>query len=136
MERRRDTRYNFSASVFVRLLIEEETFNPLRLPGQSRNIGSGGMLVEVQGLSEEQYKMLIRRQRMVRIHAELPEAEGETVFFGRVVWYDYWHTSKGTSCQLGITFETLHEKAEQVLANVLRRLETKATAILKPDSHE
>jgi hypothetical protein len=39
IEQRQHPRYDFSVPVFVRVLIEEETFNPLRFPGRTRNRG-------------------------------------------------------------------------------------------------
>ena len=121
-ERRRFPRYEFQMPVFVRILIEEETFNPMRFPGQTRNISKGGMLVETEGLGENDYNMLIRRQRMVRVHAQIPDVEGEVAFFGKICWYDFRCTSRKTACSLGISFEPLHEREEKILSELLQRI--------------
>jgi hypothetical protein len=125
-EKRRNPRYSYSIPVFVRVLIEEETFNPLRFPGRTTNISAGGMLVEIEGLSENDYRMLIHRQRMTRIHPQIPEGGGDAVFFGKIVWYDYRHTSRGTICNLGVAFDVLREKEQKVLDELLQRLESAA----------
>jgi len=131
-EKRRNPRFPFLVPVFVRVLIEEETFNPLRFPGQASNISAGGMLVEIEGLSENDYRMLIRRQRMARIHVQIPEA-GDAVFFGKIVWYDYRQTSHGTVCNLGIAFDVLREKEQKLLDGLLARLETDARKSSPPE---
>ena len=122
IEQRRHPRFDYVAPVFIRVLVEEETFNPLRFSGQSCNISRGGILLRVQGLSEEHYKLLIHRQRMVRVHAQIAEAGGEVVFFGKIVWYDFRCTDQGTSCLLGVAFEALPEKAAEVLDGMLAQL--------------
>jgi len=127
-ERRRYRRYDFSAPVFLRVLIEEETFNPLRFPGRTINISAGGMLVEASGMAENYYRTLIRRPRMVRVHMNVPEADGEVVFFGRIVWYDYRRTSEGEVCRMGIAFDKLDEKAKAVLDRILQELASERSA--------
>jgi len=122
-EKRRHPRYPYSVPVFVRVLVEEETFNPLRFPGRTTNISLGGMLVEIEGLSENDYHLLIRRQRMARIHTQVAEGEGELVFFGKIVWYDFRRTSQGTKCYLGVAFDVLREKEQKTLADLLARLD-------------
>lgn len=133
-EKRRYPRYSYSVPVFVRVLIEEETFNPLRFPGRTSNISAGGMLVEIEGLSENDYRMLIHRQRMARIHTQIPEAGGDTVFFGKIVWYDYRDTSHGPVCNLGIAFEVLHEKEQKLLDELLQRLAEAAKTSPPPET--
>jgi len=126
IERRRNPRYEFSVPVFLRVLVEEETFNPMRFPGRSCNISAGGMSIEIENLSEDRYKTLIRGQRPVRVHVQASEAGGEAVFFGRILWYDYRRNSRGTSCQIGLAFEQMPEKEREILAKILQRLETAA----------
>jgi hypothetical protein len=133
IERRRYPRFNFSAPVFVRMVLEEETFNPLRFMGHSRNISASGVLVEIEDLPENLYRSLIRSQRMVRVHAHIPETEGETVFFGKIVWYDYRATAGRTSCLCGVSFETLNPKAQTALTGLLQRLEANSQSLPKTE---
>ncbi|MCX8035445.1 MAG: PilZ domain-containing protein [Candidatus Sumerlaeia bacterium] len=127
-EKRRHARFDYSVPVFVRVLVEEETFNPLRFSGRSRNISRGGMLVQIPNLTESDYRRLILRQRMVRVQCQLPEIRTEAVFFGKIVWYDYRSSEAGPTCSLGIAFEQLHEKEEKMLSELLRKLEAGATS--------
>jgi len=131
-ERRRFPRYDFRMPVFVRILVEEETFNPMRFPGHTRNVSLGGLLIETDGLSENDYKMLIRRQRMVRVHAQIPGVEGEVVFFGKICWYDYRCTSRKTACTVGISFEPLHEREEKILSDLLERINSRGEVPNEP----
>jgi len=133
-EKRRHPRYDFSVPVFVRVLVEEESFNPLRFSGHARNISAGGILVEVEGLGESDYRLLIRRQRMARVHTQIPEGGGDTVFFGKIVWYDYRQTSHGTVCSLGIAFDVLREKEQKLLKELLERLEAASKASLPSET--
>jgi len=61
---------------------------------------------------------------------------GETVFFGKIVWYDDCRTSAGTFCLCGIAFETLHERERAMLTALLRRLEGEAKAESKPTASQ
>ncbi len=126
-EKRRHPRLDYSVPVFVRVLVEEETFNPLRFSGRSRNISRGGMLVQIPNLTESDYRRLIQRQRMVRVQCQLPEIRTEAVFFGKIVWYDYHTSEAGSTCSLGIAFEQLHEREERALSELLRKLEAAAS---------
>ena len=124
IEQRRHPRYNFVIPVVVRVLVEEDTFNPLLFVGQTCNISESGMLVRIEGLSEENYKVLIRRQRMIRVHAKISEVESDVIFFGRIVWYDFDCADRETSCSLGISFEPLQGEAHKVLHQLIERLAT------------
>jgi len=131
---RRHPRYEFLVPVFVRVLLEEETFSPLRLPGRSCNISSGGMMIEIEGLSQDHYKTMIRRQRMARVHARIPEGGTEVILFGRIVWYDYCASGRGTSCRIGVAFDQLGEKEQEALARTIRQLEAEATGSHEPET--
>jgi hypothetical protein len=91
--------------VALRILVEENTFSPFQCPGKTRNVSMGGMLVEIESLPEQLYKTLIRRQRLVRI--TLHYLTYPTVLLGRIVWYDFRKTSRGSCCLVGIKFEDL-----------------------------
>jgi hypothetical protein len=128
IEQRQHPRYDFFVPVFVRVLIGEETFNPLRFPGHSLNISAGGMMVEIESLPEAAYRKMIRQQRPVRVHMHLPEDKGETVFFGKIVWYDFRQTSAGTSCLLGMQFDALHAKEQEALGKLLEQLAARSSS--------
>lgn len=134
IEKRKFPRFNYSVPVFVRVLVEEDTFNPMRFTGRSRNVSSGGMLVEVEGLSESDYSTLIRRQRMVRIHTQIPEVGSEIAFFGRIVWYDFRRMDRVASCLLGVSFEPLQEKEQAALDALLSQLESAFRTPLPSDA--
>ena len=129
VERRRHPRFDFSGPVLVRLLVEEDTFTPWRFPGRSYNLSAGGVLVEVNGLNEEQYRQLIHRRRAVRVHVSIPEVGGEVVFFGRAVSYDFHRTGRGGSCWIGIEFDGLSENEQEALSILLRRLRVKILVV-------
>ena len=124
IERRRYPRYKYSIPVLVRVLVQEETFNPHRFAAHTRDISAGGTLLEIEALSETDYHSMIRGQRMARIHTQIPEVPGEVVFFGKIVWYDFRRTSLGNTCLCGIAFEDLSPRTQEVLADLLARLET------------
>ena len=133
IERRRHARYGYSSHVFVRVILVEETHSPSLLVAHTRNICSGGMMVEVENLPEHLYRRLICRQRPVRINAQIPGTEGQTVFFGKVAWHDYQETSRGTSCLMGTEFEQLRGEAQQALSGLLVRLHREATTMPQRD---
>ncbi|MBM3334919.1 PilZ domain-containing protein [Candidatus Sumerlaeota bacterium] len=122
IERRRHPRYEYAADVLVRIVFMEETLSPSLMVAHTRDVGRGGMLVHIENLPEQHYRRLIRRQRPVRINAQIPGTDGETIFFGKVAWYDYQETSTGTSCLMGIEFEQLMGKAQETLNALLDRL--------------
>jgi len=126
IERRPQPRYEFVVPVLVRVMLEEETFHSLPFPGRSRNIAAGGMLVEIEGISENDYKRMIRHNRFVRVHVPISEAGREAVFFGKMVWFDFRRTSKGILCRTDIAFEPLREKEQTMLTELLRQLEAAA----------
>ena len=129
VERRRHPRFSFSAPVLVRLLVEEETFTPLRFPGRSYNLSLGGVRVEINGIGEDRYRVLIQRSRPVRVHFSIPEAGGEVVFFGKTVSCDYQDTSRGGTCWIGIAFDELAEHEQQALRILLQRLRAKILVV-------
>ena len=72
-EARRHRRFRFVSPVFVRVLVEEQTFTPLQFNGKSIDLSSGGMMVRVEELDRERYQLLIRGRRMVRINMKITE---------------------------------------------------------------
>lgn len=126
-ERRRHPRYDFSVPAFVRVLVEEETFNPYRFAARTCNISIGGMMLEIEGMSEDLYKTLIRRQRSARVHLNIPGVQGEVTLFGKIVWYDFRQTAKEATCRTGIAFEQLPEKEQKILNDLIARLEKESS---------
>lgn len=122
-DQRRRSRVDFSVPALIRVMIEEETFRPLRLGGRTRNLSATGMLVQIDAITEADYKTLIRRQRMIRVHTKLPGNDEELVYFGKVVCYDY-HRGEGDKsvCLVGIGFEELPEREQHALTVLLDNL--------------
>ncbi|MBM3333381.1 PilZ domain-containing protein [Candidatus Sumerlaeota bacterium] len=127
-DRRRYPRYEYAIPVVVRVLIEEETFNPMMFLGKTCNVSTGGMMVEVPDFPETTYRQLVRSQRPVRVHAQLPDEKDECIFFGRIVWYDYRRIGPKPSCRIGVAFEQLHEKEETAVRKLVRVLSTDGQA--------
>jgi len=125
-ERRGHPRWDFVVPIFVRILVEENTFNPRRFQGHSRNISASGMLVEIHGVSGSDFKTFIRRPRMVRVHLQVSHPDNEVVFLGKIVWYEYRISSQGKACLLGIVFDRLPENEKRALAEILQCLESVA----------
>lgn len=122
-DKRRHSRVDFSTPVLVRVLIEEETFEPMRLGGRTRNVSLNGMLLQIEGLTEAEYNTLIRRQRMIRVHTKFPGNDEELVYFGKIVCYDFHRgENEQVSCLLGMGFEELPEREEKALTALLERL--------------
>lgn len=122
-EVRQHPRYDFAVPAYFRVLLEEETFTPLCFPGRIINISEGGFLSELDGIDDQQYKIMARRQRFVRVHISIPEAGGETVFLGKAVWHKYHRSRRGGSCVAGVQFDELNEGTYEALMGVLHRLQ-------------
>ena len=132
IDQRKTSRIGFCAPVLVRVLVEEESFRPMRYGGRTRNVSETGMLVEVDAMSEDDYKVLIRRQRMVRVHAKFPGVADELKFFGKIVCYDYHRGEKKGVCQLGMGFEDLPEREKTALTGLLERISGISTPPPRP----
>ena len=118
-ERRRSPRYELALPVTVRIILEEETFSPLRLSGVTKDISVGGMLVEIDPMPETHYRALIRRARMVRVG--LHDGGIQTVLLGKVVWYDYQRGADSSRCSVGIAFDNLAEASRRFLQDLIER---------------
>ena len=120
-DKRQDARYRLSVPVIADF-IKKDSFSSLRFSGHCHNITTDGIMIQLEGLSEDQYKGLTRGPKMVRVRLNIPNISGETVFLGRIVWHRRKGVGAGASSQFGIGFTELREKEQKTLTKLLEQL--------------
>ena len=114
-ERRRHPRRRVSLPVEVRFLAEEETFSPFQFNACVADMSVAGAMITIGDVAVEQYDVLFRRPRFLRLSCRMPPNDRSLVLFGRVVWHEYCADANPAFCRTAVAFEPLD-------ADDLRRL--------------
>lgn len=120
-EQRRHRRCRTSLPVDVRFLAEEETFTPFQYNACVANLSVAGALVTIPDLGSEQYAVLFRRPRFLRLACYFPSNERPLLLFGRVVWHEYCPGTRPALCRTAVVFEPLDDVTLQRLAAYLEQ---------------
>jgi hypothetical protein len=76
-------------------------------------------MVSLPSITPEQYEVVFRRPRLMRMKCVLPPNKEPVAFFGRVIWHEIHRQGEDAICRAAVVFEPLdfhtREQLEQFL---------------------
>lgn len=118
-ERRKHGRLPITLPAYVRMVAEEETFTPFQYRAQVMNISASGVLISIDEIPTEQYEILFRRPRYLRIICKFPDSDEQTLLFGRVIWHEYSAEDQSALCRAAVEFDPLSAEDKKRLEQFL-----------------
>ena len=104
----RDWRLNIQCPISLLVFIHENPNDSQSYEGQTLDISSRGMQVQIDGMDRASYKKLSARLRRVQVNLKNTITGQQIQLIGSFIWYAY-HEAKGSAepehCQMGISFD-------------------------------
>ena len=121
-DRRRHTRYPFTAEVKMAVLVPDQTFTPMDIGGHVIDLSTGGLRIKSRDISKQLYLDLLKDLHYAKIEVDFPGFSDPFQAKTSIVWLDFHDptTSERAYCLVGLRFELFYGRSEALLQRVIK----------------